>query len=181
MDDDGLLKRGSGEWVKRKHYFLQRYCHMFTQGMRRKWGHLTYVDLMAGPGMCQITATGEVVAGSPLIALEYEFDQYMFFESDPDSYYALNQRVANHAKAGLCEVSPFPWESVVSAPGFKLPEGLTLAFVDPNGIRQAPWSGVQSLALASQHLDILMTIQSGMGISLNRDQYLASTYLCNSE
>lgn len=65
MDDDGLLMRESGEWIKRKHHFLDRYCNMFTQSMKGKW-HRLYIDVMAGPGRCRIKSSGEICPGSPL-------------------------------------------------------------------------------------------------------------------
>src|SRR6476469_9872363 len=62
LEPDGLPVRDSGEWVKRKHHFLGRYCHMFTEWMKHKWrGQLNYIDLMAGPGRCRITTSRELV------------------------------------------------------------------------------------------------------------------------
>jgi len=174
MDDDGLLPRESGEWIKRKHHFLDRYCAMFTRSMAKKW-HRIYLDVMAGPGRCQIKPTGEICPGSPFVALAHDFDEYRFFEADSEAVDALRQRVAVHAKADRCSVVGADWTKTVTTPSFNLPQGsLTLAFVDPTGISQVPWSAVKAPALSNRRIDIMFTIQYAMGINLNAHQYLAS-------
>jgi three-Cys-motif partner protein len=172
MDADGLIVRPSGEWVKRKHHYLRRYCDMFATSMKGKWS-LNYLDLLAGPGACRIRATKELTPGSPFVALEYPFDRFIFYEADADSAAALSAHVAKHEKAVLCTIVQKEWEQVVLEPGFRVPPGLTLAFVDPTGISQAPWSAISALGSAGDRMDILMTIQHGMSINLNRHQYLA--------
>jgi three-Cys-motif partner protein len=171
--DDGLLMRPSGEWIKRKHHFLDRYCDMFTRSMKGKW-HRVYLDLMAGPGRCQISTSGEVALGSPLVALERDFDEYRFYEADPACADALRQRIAVHQKADRCQVFEADWtESVVSS-AFSMPAGsLTLAFVDPTGISQVPWIAVRALARESRKIDILFTVQHALGMNWNAHQYLA--------
>ena len=76
-ETDGLPIRESGPWIKRKYHYLERYIDIFTVGMSKKWP-LTFVDLFAGPGRCLITETGEEVNGSALIALKYNFNNYIF-------------------------------------------------------------------------------------------------------
>jgi three-Cys-motif partner protein len=173
MENDGLAMRESGEWVKRKDHYLRRYCEMFTVAMKGKWKQLTYLDLLAGPGRCVVKNTGEILPGSPLIALEYDFDWYEFYDSEAAFADALKIRVADHEKASQCRVCNVRWEDAVLSPSFHLPDGLILAFVDPTGISQVPWKAMQRLTTASQRIDILMTIQHGMGIKLNKPQYLA--------
>jgi len=146
MVDDGLRVRESGEWIKRKHHFLDRYCDMFTRSMEGKW-HRLFVDVMAGPGRCQIKPSGEISPGSPFVALARDFDEYRFFEASPDLVDALRQRVAVHPKADRCKVIEADWTQAVTTPAFILPRGtLTLAFVDPTRISQVPWTAVKTLA-----------------------------------
>src|SRR5438105_3002721 len=85
---DGLLARKSGEWAKRKHYFLGNYCGITSKAMHDKW-RLVYLDVMAGPGRCKIKDTGEEFPGSPLVALEHAFDKYIFIEESPELVAAL--------------------------------------------------------------------------------------------
>src|SRR5438128_1264177 len=165
MEDDSLSMRDSGEWIKRKHHFLDRYCDMFTKSMRGKW-HRIYLDLMAGPGRCQIRESGEIAPGSPFVALERDFDEYRFYEADPQLADALRQRVAGHSKADRCDVAEANWIEEVTSSGFRLPPcSLTLAFVDPTGISQVPWTAVRALAHSSSHIDIMFTIQHALGIN----------------
>jgi hypothetical protein len=42
---------------------------IFSQGMKRRWPHRVYVDLLAGPGRRVDRDTGEEFDGSPLLAL----------------------------------------------------------------------------------------------------------------
>lgn len=174
METDDLVTRESGEWVKRKHHYLRRYCDMFTVSMQRKWSRLTYLDMLAGPGRCKIRETGEIIPGSPLVSLEYSFNEYRFYEEDAACADALSQRVSSHPKANQCQVIHADWTEVVLSSTFRLPSGLILAFIDPTGISQIPWQAIQKLGTSSNSIDILMTIQHGMGIKLNTKQYLTS-------
>jgi len=172
MDSHGLTVRESGEWVKRKHHFLRRYCDMFITSMKKKWS-LTYLDLLAGPGVCQIRDTKELVPGSPFVALDFPFDRFLYYEANVEVAAALKERVTRHEYSDRCKVETREWQEVVLAPGFRLPSGLILAFIDPTGISQVPWTAIEALASASSRIDILMTIQHGMGITLNQHQSLA--------
>ena len=78
---DGLPARNSGDWAKRKHHYLRKYCDITTRSMRKKW-RLIYLDVMAGPGLCKIEETGEEFPGSPLVALEHDFSEYVLIEED---------------------------------------------------------------------------------------------------
>ena len=172
LASDGLPARPSGSWIKRKHHYLQRYCRMFATGMKNKWPDRTFVDFMAGPGLCKIRDTGEEVSGSPLIALEEEFTAYHFFEQDPESCRALDARTVSHPRHAAVTVHPQNWIEAVVSGEFELPSGLVLVFLDPTGISQVPWRAVEKLTSSSPSLDVLMTIQHAMGIKLNEKQYL---------
>ena len=50
--------------------------------MRKKF-KLVYVDVMAGPGRCKIEKTNEEFPGSPLVALDHDFAEYIFIEENP--------------------------------------------------------------------------------------------------
>ena len=100
---DGLLVRDSGSWIHRKYFFLKRYMYIFTQGMKTKWHHLTYIDLFAGPGRCLIRDTNSEVDGSPLIALGYEFSKYIFVEENADIDFRINNGYRSHYFHGKVE------------------------------------------------------------------------------
>src|SRR5712671_3400656 len=105
---DGLPARKSGDWANRKHHYLRNYCGITTKSMRNKW-RLVYLDVMAGPGLCKIKESGEEFHGSPLVALEHEFSEYILIEGEPNLAAALQQRVAKHPKARKVKVIPENW------------------------------------------------------------------------
>lgn len=171
LEDDGLPMRKSGEWIKAKHHYLKRYCDIVAKSMRSKYRAVTYLDVMAGPGRCRIRETNAITHGSPFVALECGFTAFRFYESDPESADALVQRVSIHPKAELCKVVQADWTQAIFDSDFRIPDGLSLAFIDPTGISQVPWFAVERLANLSPKIDIMMTIQHGMGISMNKHQY----------
>ena len=80
---DGLPVRISGEGRERKHHYLKNYCGITTVSMRKKF-KLVYLDVMAGPGRCKIEETNEEFPGSPLVALDHDFAEYIFIEEEPE-------------------------------------------------------------------------------------------------
>jgi three-Cys-motif partner protein len=92
---DGLLARKSGKWAKRKHHFLRNYCGITTVSMRSRF-KLVYLDVMAGPGLCEMEDTGEEFSGSPFVALDHDFTEYILIEEDAGLVGALKRRVDSH-------------------------------------------------------------------------------------
>ena len=171
---DGLLARKSGRWAKRKHYFLRNYCGITTKSMHTKW-RLVYLDVMAGPGLCKIKETGDEFPGSPFIALDYGFHEFIFIEEDPQLAEALKERVAKHPKASLVEVVPKNWVEVLQRGRLRFSdETLVVAFIDPTGISQVPMKAMLQLA-KNRRIDLLVTIQHSLGITWNVPQYIRST------
>ena len=164
---DGLPVRDSGPWIQRKYFFLKRYMDIFTRGMKAKWqGHLTYVDLFAGPGRCLVRDTHGEVDGSPLIALSHGFSKYILLEENPENLRALRQRCGKSPKhrsiqiiEGDCNVGI---DKVV-------PDGLSLAFIDPTGI-DIHFDTIRKLT-SGRTVDLLMTVQFGMDIKRNFERY----------
>src|SRR5687768_5579403 len=75
--DDHLPVQCVGSWAKDKHYYLERYIDA-TRAVRAKYlrpagsrpaGGAAFVDLFAGPGRCRLRESGQIINGSPLIAL----------------------------------------------------------------------------------------------------------------
>lgn len=171
---DGLPARKSGDWARRKHHYLRNYCGITTVSMKNKF-KLVYLDVMAGPGRCKIRETGEEFPGSPFVALDYDFSEYILIESDPGLADALNKRVAQHQKAHKVKIITEDWISVVTSGRLKFDAStLVVAFVDPTGISQVPMSAMKELA-KNPRIDLLVTIQHRLGIVWNTPQYRAST------
>jgi len=168
---DGLPVRKSGERAKRKHHYLKNYCGITTVSMRNKF-RLVYLDVMAGPGRCKIEETNEEFPGSPLVALDHDFAEYIFIEEEPELVSALKQRVSNHPKAGKIKIIPENWINVVKSGRLKFDAStLVVAFVDPTGISQVPLHAMKKLA-SNPRIDLLVTIQYRLGIVWNAPQYL---------
>lgn len=72
--------RPSGRWAIEKLDYVARYINVFETSMRNKWSVRYYVDLMAGPGKNRLKETGQIILGSPLLALTttYPFTDYFF-------------------------------------------------------------------------------------------------------
>ncbi len=171
---DGLPVRKSGEWVKRKHHYFRNYCGITATGMKRKWSNRVFIDVMAGSGVCKIEETGEETPGSPLIALDFDFTRFIFIEGDADGAAALRKRLQKHPKCGIVEVLHDDWTRIVATGKLDFENALVVAFVDPTGIAQVPWKTLNRLLSGNKTVDLLMTIQYAMGITLNADNYAES-------
>ena len=174
LGSDGLPVRLSGEWIRRKHHYLDRYCAITATGMKNRFSERVFLDVMSGPGLCRIKDSGEELSGSPLIAMKHDFTKFVFVESDGDLATALEKRIQNHPKAKLSTVIHHDWTREVAAGRLTFSEGLVVAFVDPTGIKQAPWEAMKQLLTSNPKIDILATLQYAMGITLNLYQYLES-------
>ncbi len=174
MAADGLSARVSGDWIRRKHHYLDRYCAITATGMKNKFSERVFVDVMAGPGVCRIKDTGEEFPGSPFIALRHDFTKFVFIESNPDLAAALEKRLATHPKARLATVISGDWTQIAAEGRLSFPRGLVVAFVDPTGISQVPWTAMELLLRDTPKIDLLATLQYAMGITLNVYQYVES-------
>jgi len=142
--------------------------------MRRKW-RLVYLDVMAGPGLCKIDESGEEFAGSPFVALDFEFDEFIFIEEQSNLADALKTRLSGHAKSSKVKIIPESWLTVAESRLLEFNSAtLVVAFVDPTGISKVPMSAIRALT-KNPKIDLLLTIQHSLGITWNVPQYLKST------
>src|SRR6266403_1373888 len=168
---DGLPARPTGQWVHGKKYYFSRYLDIMTQGVGPKWeGNLSYVDLFAGPGRSVVRGTGEEVEGSPVLSLRYKFARYVFVDL-PEVLTTLKSRLKDHPKLSQISFVEGDCNSVIDEVKRKLPpDHLTLAFIDPTGL-QIQFRTIRHL-VQNRKMDLLMTIQFGMGIRMNLPQYI---------
>jgi three-Cys-motif partner protein len=172
--DDGLPMRSAGKWAEEKLDYLRRYIDVFETSMRSKWRFRNYIDLQAGPGKNYIKETGEVLLGSPLVALttKYPFTGYHFIEFDADLAEALETRCSAstvfkqvHIKTGDCN---HVVDTIVNELKTKEHLSLNLAFLDPEGL-ELHWSTVARLA-SIKRMDLIVNYPQG---GLNRYMALA--------
>jgi three-Cys-motif partner protein len=170
---DGLPARESGAWVLDKKVYVERYLGIFTKGVSNKWGgKLAYVDLFSGPGKNVVRDTGEEVDGSPLLALKFDFTRYVFVDV-PEVLATLRTRLRNHPKFSRISFVEGDCNVVIDEVLKHLPANhLTLAFIDPTGL-QIRFDTIRRL-VHNRKVDLLMTIQFGMGIQMNLPQYIKS-------
>jgi three-Cys-motif partner protein len=170
---DGLPARSTGSWVYDKKYYFERYLDIFTRGVGNKWkGQLAYVDFFSGPGRSLIRENCEEVEGSPLIALRYNFARYVFVDL-PEVIATLRERVKNNPKYCAITLIEGDCNTVVEDIRSALPANhLTLAFIDPTGV-QIQFQTIKRF-VENRKVDLLMTIQFGMGIRMNLRQYSAA-------
>jgi three-Cys-motif partner protein len=168
---DGLPARTTGPWVYHKKHYFERYVDIFSRGVGPKWaGNLSYVDLFSGPGYSIVRGTNEEVKGSPLLALDSEFAHYVFVDV-PEVLSSLEKRLSKHPKRSRIVFVPGDCNEVIGDVLKSLPtDHLTLAFIDPTGL-QIKFSTIKRL-VHNRKVDLLMTIQLGMGIRLNLPQYI---------
>jgi three-Cys-motif partner protein len=85
---------------------------------------------------------------------------------------ALTKRVAKvNPKACVLQAD---WTTLVTQGKLDFDDALMVAFVDPTGIQQVPWDALQRLLKGNRTIDLLMTIQYAMGITLNANNYIES-------
>jgi three-Cys-motif partner protein len=143
--DDGLVIRSAGRWTRTKLGILAMYCPRFVQASRS--AQATYfVDGLAGPGLCRIRPSQQVVLGSSLIALKAGFTKVLSLELQPDFVVALQQRTA-----------PFGMRSAVAHGDINkdllalmkseldVRSAPTLVFLDPEGF-EVDWSTVAAIS-----------------------------------
>jgi three-Cys-motif partner protein len=168
---DALPARESGVWVLEKKVYVEKYLGIFTKGVAQNWGgKLAYVDLFSGPGESIIRDTGEEVDGSPLLALQCDFGSYVFVDV-PDVLATLRLRLRNRPKLARISFIEGGCNVVMDEILRLLPANhLTLAFIDPTGL-QIRFDTIRRL-VHDRKVDLLLTIQFGMGIQMNLPQYI---------
>lgn len=170
---DGLPARLSGVWVHDKKYYVERYLDIFCRGISHQWkGNIAYIDLFAGPGRSVIRGTGEEIDGSPFWALNRDFARYVFVDV-PEVLNALDSRLAGHAKRSRIKLIEGDCNSVLDQILAGVPSNhLTVAFIDPTGLH-IHFNTIRRL-VHNRKVDLLMTIQFGMGIRMNLPQYISA-------
>ncbi len=141
--------------------------------MRGKF-RLVYLDVMAGPGRCIEEDTGDEFAGSPFVALDFEFSDYIFIEADQKLNAALEQRLSGHPKSDKIKVINGDWSRLARKGDFVFDAStLVVAFIDPTGIAAVPMNAMCQL-MKNPRIDLLVTIQHRLGVTWNVPQYLQS-------
>jgi three-Cys-motif partner protein len=141
---DGLPVQCVGPQAKDKHHYVRQYIEA-THAVRRKFlerktgrepGGAAYIDLFAGPGRARIRTNGEIIDGTPLLALQHEkapFSRVILCDLDEESVAALRKRAPG--QEARTEILLGDCNKLISkVVSFIPPYGLNFAFVDPFGL-----------------------------------------------
>ena len=83
-------------WSALKLIVLSYYIGVYSNIIPNHFDHMYFVDLFAGCGINRIKKTGDLLAGSPIIAGKFAikpFDKMFLIEGDPKRRICLNKRL----------------------------------------------------------------------------------------
>lgn len=154
-------------WTADKLEFLRKYLPAFVTACKRlrmMGAELHYVDGFAGPGVNNIN--GIEVDGSPLIALNCDFDKYHFIEAKKSVFQALQTRIAAHAKvAKVVTLEQADFNQIVSQIVTKIPTNSPVFFLlDPEGL-ELHWQAINAIS-KREKADVFVLV-SGSGVIRN--------------
>lgn len=173
--DDGLEKRESGFWAEEKLWIWHRYITITTNAMvgHRAWpGGVTYIDLFAGPGICQIRDSKRRFPGSPLIAANTKkpFDTILLCEKSPETANALKQRMDGSLAADRYKLFVGDCNESISDVCKAIPTGsLCIAFIDPTGLH-VRMETLKTLS-AGRNVDLLILFPEDVDVIRNVEAY----------
>lgn len=177
LEDDGLITPDVGFWAEKKYRLVQNYATMFAASMKGKWDHLVYVDLFAGAGRSRLRDGNEIVAASPLLALDIPapFTQYIFCELDGDKIAALQQRVHRDFNRHNVSFLRGDANSLVDSIFAEMPRPhrgckvLGFCFADPYNLENLRFDTIRQLS--QRFFDFLVLIPTGMDARRNIQIY----------
>lgn len=163
-----------GEWGRQKYLRLWMYAGIFAHGMKYLHRHRVYIDLFAGAGKAIIRETGELVLGSPLLALSVPdpFTKYIFCDDDAERVAALRARVARDYAWADCTIIHAPAADAVSQIRAALPTDgsvLSFCFADPYDLSFG--FGIVERLAAGTRMDFLILLAAQMDGQRNEVNY----------
>ncbi len=145
--EDGFPLRCVGFWAKDKLYYLKRYMEVFNASMKGKWLKRAYIELFSGPGFGIIRKSGQIIKGSPLLAIEQAtpFSRYVFVDINENALSALENRTKRiRPEADIIFIS-CDCNCAVDQIRAKIDSSyLALSFIDPTSM-QAKFSTIKEL------------------------------------
>lgn len=172
--DDGLPTRETGPWSFNKLWWWNRYIEMTTRAMAGKphWSELVYVDLFAGPGICESRTDRQRFPGSPLIAAlaQKPFGRLLLCEAEDDLAIACESRLARFGANPRATVFHGDCNERITDICAAIPgRALTLAFIDPTGLH-AEFETVKILT-ENRRVDLFILFADNMDIVRNVELY----------
>lgn len=167
-----------GEWGRQKYLRLWIYADIFSRAMKNQYANRVYIDLFSGAGKALIRESGELVLGSPLLALSVAdpFTRYIFCDKDKQNVDALRARVDRDYPWADVRIIHSPVEKAVGQVLANLPASsstLDLCFADPYHL-EFDFRIVERLS-HGRRMDLLMLLAAQMDGQRNLSHYLNST------
>lgn len=186
--DDELPVQCVGNWVPDdKHHYLKRYIEA-TRAVRAKFlvpsqgrpaGGAAFIDLFAGPGKCRVRETGEIIPGSPMLALMHEgapFTKVIACDIDDENVSSLSLRTAGYRGRSLIlkgDCNEIIDDVVRAVPPF----GLNIALIDPFGLDALKFETIRKLA-AVRRMDLIIHFPTmDMKRNFDRNQDSVRTFV----
>jgi three-Cys-motif partner protein len=127
--------------------------------MKNQWSQRHYIDLFAGAGFARIRDTGEIVAGSPVLAANVidEFTHLHLCEADSAKADALEARLQREKLSARWSVQRGDANEVIEKVLRAVPDrnALSITLADPYGLH-LDFSTVQSVAKKQSDLIVLL-------------------------
>ena len=162
-----------GNWAEEKHTLVAHYAAMFAGAMAKKQWSVSYLDLYAGPGRCQIGDRRRLALTSPtrILGLRTHFDRYIFCDQDTMAADALRRRAARDYPERLVTVLDGDANQLAAQVVEQIPgrDSLGFCFLDPYKMANLRFDTIRTLA--ARRMDFLVLIPSGMDIHRNERTY----------
>ena len=180
------MPREVGAWTLDKLKVVENYLPAYLTATRRATERV-YIDAFAGPGTNRLENTGDVIDGSPLIALSAKgkgdqgrgFDRLFFIDEDADAVRELEAEIERRGQSGRCLV--INDDANVALPHLMRiisKRSPTFVFLDTDGIDPA-WETIKSLM--DWQTELLINFPLGMSINRNPDSLKAEAYFGTPE
>lgn len=153
----------AGAWTTIKLLALAYFVPVYTKiiyNYRYLFPEMIYIDLLAGAGLCKVKDTGDLVAGSAVVATTmnfYPFDKYLLVERDIERANALKKRMTT-LSPNVVVFNEDCNECIDNLLDQIPSKAHYLAFVDFEGLKDIKWKTMEQLL--SRKGDIIVTFQS---------------------
>jgi three-Cys-motif partner protein len=162
------MPRSIGEWTKDKLKILELYLPGYLQATTAALDRI-YVDAFSGPGTNRVDRTGEIVDGSPLIALKARagngrrFTRLYFIDNDSAAVSELRGHLQELDTEECCTVIEGDVNEELPNIFERInPRAPTFVFLDTAGI-EPRWSTIE--AISPWQVELLINFPLGMSIN----------------
>jgi three-Cys-motif partner protein len=178
------MPRVVGDWTKDKLRILESYLPGYLQATTRTVERI-YVDAFSGPGKNQLESTGEIIDGSPLLALKAQasngtrFDRFYFIDEDRRLLDELHSHIEELRESRPCTILHGDVNTMLPRiMGEVNRRSPTFVFLDTDGI-DPKWSTIQTIA--PWRVEFLINFPLGMSINRNPDSQKTRDYFGTDE